>query len=305
MKRISVLFILLAGCFWGAMGLFVRSLSAYGFSTIQIAAMRLTVAAVILVILLLVIRPALLRVRRQDLGLLCTLGLMSIGAMSVLYFTTIQLSSLSVAAILLYMSPVMVMIMSAIWLKEKITSKKLVALLLAVAGCVCVAGVGQGSSVSITAVVTGLLSAVTYGSYSILGTAALKKYNPFTVTAIAFSAAATALLIGCKPWEMIPIIQSSPQPLKLLGLIAGTGMITAVIPFVLYTVGLQWVEPSKAAVLACSEPVAATLFGLFVYREQPDGVAYMGMVFILVAIIMLNVPPFSKKSTDVSGTSVL
>ena len=40
------LLILLAGCFWGSMGIFVRKLGEYGFSSVQIAAIRLTLAAV-------------------------------------------------------------------------------------------------------------------------------------------------------------------------------------------------------------------------------------------------------------------
>lgn len=291
MKRWAAVWIVLAGCFWGSMGVFVRALTGYGFSTLQIAALRLCVAFLVLLAGVAIVRPALLKFRLRDLLVLAPLGAVSIGAMSVLYFTTIQLSSLATAAILLYLSPVAVTVMSALFLRERITPKKVIAMLMAVCGCALVAGITGGAQIGFTALLTGIGSAVTYGSYSILGAKALEKYHPFTVTTVAFGVAAVLLLALCKPTELIAILAAAEQPLTLWGWIIATGVATAVIPFTLYTIGLRDTEASKAAVLACSEPVAATLFGLAVFREQPPLPAYAGMVLVLAAIVLLNLSP--------------
>ncbi|MBR4867662.1 MAG: EamA family transporter, partial [Clostridia bacterium] len=147
MKRFAGLLIVLAGCFWGVMGVFVRTFTDLGFTTMQIAALRLLVAAGLMVLLLAVTNPKRLKIHLKDFPLLAVLGIVSIGLMGVLYFTTIQLSSLSVAAVLLYLSPAAVLLMSALVFKETITPLKLVALALAVSGCALVSGIVGGGSV--------------------------------------------------------------------------------------------------------------------------------------------------------------
>ena len=293
MKRFAGLLIVLAGCFWGIMGVFVRTFTANGFTTMQIAALRLTVAAVAMVLLLCLSRPKLLKIHIKDLPLLAVLGIVSIGLMGVLYFTTIQWSTMSVAAVLLYLSPAAVLLMSAVFFKESITPVKLLALVLAIVGCGLVSGVTHGGSVGTAALLTGIGSAVTYGSYSIIGPICLKKYHPFTVTAYAFSSAAVFLLLLCRPAALMQTISVQPNGWVFAVQLLGLGLCTAFIPFLLYTLGLQYTLPSKAAVLACSEPVAATLFGMMIYQEFPDVSGYGGMVLVLSAIAL-----FSRKEQN-------
>ncbi len=284
MKRFGGLLVVLAGCLWGSMGLFVRTLSAYGFTTLQIAALRLLTAAVMLLPFGLAKKGD----RRMSLGdffLLVVMGLVSIAAMSVCYFTTIQLSSLSTAAVLLYTSPVFVTLLSAAFLHERLNGQKLLALALAVCGCVLVAGLS--GALPAAAVVSGLLSAVTYASYSIFGRFALRRCAPLTVTVVAFSAAAVALLCCCRPAQLWSVVATRFSLPMLLWVLAA-GFFTAVAPFLLYTVGLRTTEASRASVLACSEPAAATLFGFAVYGEVPTPLAFTGMALIFVAIVLLS-----------------
>ncbi len=288
MKRLAGLLILIAGIFWGVMGVFVRLFTQNGFTTMQIAALRLSVAALAMFLLLWLYKPQRLKIVYKDFPLLAILGIVSIGIMGVLYFTTIRLSTMSVAAVLLYLSPAAVMLMSAVFFKEKITGVKLLALVLAVSGCALVSGIISGGSVGWLALLTGVGSAITYGSYSIIGPIALKKHHPFTVTAYAFLAAAVFLLCLCHPMDMVHTIGAQPNGWLFLLQVLGLGLCTAFVPFVLYTLGLQNTTPSKAAVLACSEPVAATLFGMAVYHEMPDPFAYVGMALVLTAIILLS-----------------
>lgn len=288
MKRFAGVLIVIAGIFWGVMGVFVRTFTQNGFTTMQIAALRLIVATVAMVLLLLIYKPKLLKISLREFPLLAVLGILSIGIMGVLYFTTIRLSTLSVAAVLLYLSPAAVLLMSALFFKEKITAIKLLALSLAVSGCALVSGIIGGGSVGWLALLTGVGSAVTYGSYSIIGPMALKKHHPFTVTAYAFLAAAVFLLCLCQPVGMVQTIMAQPNGWLFFLQVLGLGLCTAVVPFMLYTLGLNHTNPSKAAILACSEPVAATLFGMVFYREMPDLFAYLGMVLVGAAIVILS-----------------
>lgn len=69
---------------------------------------------------------------------------------------------------------------------------------------------------------------------------------------------------------------------------------STVLPYILYTAGLTNVENGKASVMAFSEPLAATLIGIFVYSEIPGAFTVGGIILMLVALVLLNIN-FSKK----------
>ena len=178
MKKLAPVFVLSAGTLWGIMGIFVRKLGTYGFSPLQIACLRILFGAALFLAITGIFRRELLKIRLRDVGLFLGMGLLSLLLFTVCYFTTINLASLSVAAILLYTSPIWVMLMSAVCFREKITGRKLLCAAMAFGGCVLVSGIGSAASLSPVVIVTGLMSAVGYGLYSIFGTFALRKYQP-------------------------------------------------------------------------------------------------------------------------------
>ena len=181
-RNIGPFLIILAGCFWGSMGIFVRKLGAYGFSPIQIVSIRITLAALFFCALLLARDRSGFRIPLRDLPLFLGLGLGSILFFTVCYFTAIKMMPLSTAAILLYTSPIWIMLMSVLFFREKLNGRKLLALALAFAGCVLVSGI-SGGGVTPAGLLAGLGSGIGYGLYSILGTVALRKHSPYTVTA--------------------------------------------------------------------------------------------------------------------------
>ncbi len=176
--------IITAGLFWGSMGLFVRHLNALGFTSIQVACLRLVTAGLIFALILLIKDPKGFKIKAKDIPLFLALGLVSILFFTCCYFTAIRLMTMSTAAILLYTSPIWVMVLSVIFLKEKITVRKITALILAFAGCVLVSGFG--GKVTLPGILAGLGSGLGYGLYSIFGTFALRKYKPLTVTCYTF-----------------------------------------------------------------------------------------------------------------------
>lgn len=288
MRKLAPVFVLSAGTLWGMMGIFVRKLGSYGFSSLQIACLRILFGAALFLLITGIFRRELLKIHFRDVGLFLGMGLLSLLLFTVCYFTTIHLASLSVAAILLYTSPVWVMLMSAICFREKITGRKLLCLGLAFGGCVLVSGAGSPAGLSVMVIATGLLSAVGYGLYSIFGTYALRKYQPLTVTTYAFLFGAAGAAILCKPNEIVGIITSAPNPAGLALLLIVTALLTAVLPYLLYTVGLSHMRASAAAIMASIEPVVATAAGALVYGEALTVPAFAGIALVLAAIVVLN-----------------
>lgn len=288
MKKLAPVFVLSAGTLWGLMGIFVRKLSTYGFSSLQIACLRILFGAALFLLITGCYRRELLKIRLRDVGLFLGMGLLSLLLFTVCYFTTINLASLSVAAILLYTSPIWVMLLSALCFREKITGRKLLCAAMAFGGCVLVSGIGSASGLSPMVLVTGLLSAVGYGLYSIFGTFALRKYQPLTVTTYAFVFGALGAAVLCKPVEIIAVIALAPNPGGLVLLLAVTAFVTAVLPYLLYTVGLSHMRASAAAIMASIEPVVATAAGALVFGEGLTLSAFAGIALVLGAIVVLN-----------------
>ena len=279
--------ILLAGCFWGSMGIFVRRLGAFGFSAAQIVSIRVTLAALFFCVLLFLKDRSGFRISLRDVPLFLGLGFGSILFFTVCYFTAIEMMPLSTAAILLYTSPIWIMLLSLLFFREKLTGKKVLALVLAFGGCVLVCGI-SGEGLTLPGLLIGLGSGLGYGLYSILGTVALRKYSPYTVTAYTFLLAAAGSLLICRPAEMTEKFAAAANLPSLLLFCVLTALVTAVIPFLAYTLGLRTVEAGRAGILATVEPLVAALIGVFVFSEPLTALSVLGILLILAAVILLN-----------------
>ncbi|MCR5108724.1 MAG: DMT family transporter [Lachnospiraceae bacterium] len=287
-QKLGTILIILAGCFWGSMGLFVRKLGTEGFDSIQIVSIRVTLAALIFSLILFIKGRSGFKISFRDIPLFLGLGFGSVLFFTVCYFTTINMMSLSTAAILLYTSPIWIMLMSVLFFHEKLTGRKLIALAAAFGGCVLISGI-SGGGITLTGLLVGLGSGIGYGLYSILGTIALKRYSSYTVTAYTFLFAAVGSLLICRPGEMFGRFAASDHLGALILFCILTACITAVIPFLAYTLGLESVEASKAGILATIEPMVATLFGILIFKEPLTVLSGLGILMILSSVIILNV----------------
>ncbi len=279
--------IIIAGLFWGSMGIFVRHLNGLGFTSVQVACLRLVTAGILFAVILLIKDPKGFKIKVKDIPLFLALGLVSILFFTCCYFTAIRLMTMSTAAILLYTSPIWVMILAVIFLKEKLTARKVIALVLAFAGCVLVSGFG--GKVTLPGILVGLGSGLGYGLYSIFGSFALRKYSPFTVTCYTFLIAGLGSIAVSDPADLFSKIASADNRLALAGFVLLTAVVTAVIPFLFYTLGLNRTTAGRAAVLATVEPAAATLFGVFVMNERIGIASAVGILLVFAAIIVLSI----------------
>lgn len=290
-KRSGILgtvLILSAGIFWGSMPMFVRGVGALGLKPLQITAVRFLIAAFVFSAILCAKDPRGWKIEPRDIPLFIGLGMGSMAFFSFCYFTAIQLMSVSSAVVLLYTSPLWVSILSIPLFKERITKRKLAALASTFTGCALTSGLG--GSITPLGFVFGLASGFGYSLYSIIGSMALKRgYSPYTVTAYTFVIAAASTIPLSNPAYIVHVFSDVSNPLGVAFLILGTALFTAVIPSMLYTWGLQRVPASKASIMVSSELVSATVFGAIVLGEPITFAAFMGTLFILVAILLLNI----------------
>lgn len=284
------LFVVSAGILWGMMGLFVRSLSDAGLSVMEISFLRTGLSAVILFLLLLFYDRKLLLIKLKDLWCFFGTGVLSITFFGVCYFSSINITTLSVACVLLYTSPVFVMILSAVFFRESVTVKKTICIAGAILGCAMVTGIFKSSlSVPLKGILFGFGSAFGYALYSIFSRFAIKKgYGPLTIVFYSFLFSAIALLIFVRPsgiWGKI-IDYGNMGMFSLYS--AGLAVVVTVAPYVLYTMGLTKIENSRAAVLATSEPVAATILGILYFGEHCGIMEGGGIAAVLISMVLMN-----------------
>ena len=182
-NRKGALLIILAGTCWGVISIFINYLSAAGLGEMQISFLRQLFAVLVFALIILISDRSGFRIPVKDLGLIMLVGLINGVVFNFLYFYTIINSRASIAVVLLYTSPVFVIILARIFFREKITRYKSIALVLTVAGCLLVTGVlGEGYMPPPAAILTGVLTGLAYALNNILTSAAVKKNDPQTVT---------------------------------------------------------------------------------------------------------------------------
>lgn len=284
-KTKACLCILLAGTLWGVIGIFFNLLSGLGFTQMQVVAIRAVTAALVLGVYILARDPALLRVRLRDCWCFVGTGIISLVFFNWCYFTAMETTSLAVAAVLLYTAPVFVMLFSAVLFREPIGRRKVLALVMTFAGCLLVAGMPGGGSVSPRGILTGLGAGVGYALYSIFSRFALEKgYSSATISLYTFLFAGAAALPLSRLWEAGALLIRPEAAAGALGI----GVLCCVFPYLLYTRGLAGVETGQAAIMATVEPAVAALVSFALYGESLLGAKGAGILLIFAAVAVLN-----------------
>ena len=284
-KHLPAAAVIGAGVLWGIISLFIRGLSAAGFDPMQISLIRMATAAPIFLLTALILGRD-LRVKPRDLWMFAGTGIVSIVLFNVCYFHTMIKSEASVAVVLLYTSPVFIMLLSAVIFREKITGRKILALVMTFAGCVLVAGLLGGSyTLSPPVILLGLGSGLFYGLYTIFGSVALRRYDTRTVTAYTFLFATVGSLPLCRPAEGVRALAAHPAALLWC---LGMALVSTMAPYLLYTWGLSRMSNGRAAILVTVEPLVGALLGILAYHEPANPAKLLGMALIFGAVILLN-----------------
>lgn len=294
-KRVGTISVLISAILWGFVGVFVRCMTDYGFSAMQITAVRSFITWVILFLYLCFTDRSKLKIRIKDSYLLALIGIVSILCFNALYFYTIQITNVSVAAVLLYAWPVIVMLLSIIIFHEKCTVNKLLAAAVSFIGCFVVMGIWKNGGINGKAMVTGLASAVAYATYSIFCVFALKKYHFFTILFYAFAFATLGSLPFISIQETVGLMAGSTR--VVLTALA-QGVITSALPYIFFTNGLKHLETGIAAILTSCVPMVSTIVNTWVYHEKFEAEQLAGSLLIIFSIVILKQKEKAMSSED-------
>ncbi len=280
--------VLIAAALWATMGLFYKGLMAAELAPITIIFWRAGVAALILFLTLGLQRRGKLHVDKSDWPLFLGFGAIGVATFFVIYIYAIKLTGMGVAAVLMYTAPAWVTVLSTFLFHERLTARKGLALLLAVAGCALVGKVYDldGITLNLPGLLVGLAAGLTYGFYILFCKAVADRgYNAWTALAYGLGIGALCLL----PFQTVGELRTIVTSPELLFWIAILGLVPTLGGGAAFNAGLHSVPASDASIVATLEPAIATFLGWAFMGEHLDPPQILGAGLILAAVVVLQV----------------
>ena len=297
MKRLVLLLPVAAGILFGAAGVFVRKLNAFGMDNITVLFVRVLFASLALLLVILIQDRNLLKIRLTDVPVFCGTGLLGILGLNLCYNEAIGRLPLSLAAVLLSTSPIFVMLMAEVLFHEKITIRKAGCMLLAIIGCILASGLPEqagGADLSLSGILLGVGAAVFYALYSIFSRKATDKgYHTYTV--IFYSVFFITLVV--LPFSSFDVIGRfvAAAPLGHTLFLILHALCISVLPYIFLTLALRRAEAGQVSILAAGgEPIAAAGFGLLFYAETPTPLMLAGILITITALTLLCIRPKAR-----------
>ena len=277
-------FICLAAVSWGTTGSVTAVLvERAGAGALVIGAMRMVVAAVLLLLLARAGGP--IRVARADRWRCAALGV-CMAAFQACYFSAVTMTGIAIAALIAICSaPLIIAVVAAFALGERVTPRVALALGLGVAGtALLIVGPRTAADLSprfVAGVALAFGAALAYALYVVFTKAALARLAPLPLAGVNFTVAALVLApVLAAPGVGQQIVLGWPWLLYL-------GAVTTAGAYAIYTIGLRDVTASVAGIASLMEPLTATLLGVFLFGERLGAAGVVGALLLFSALGLL------------------
>ena len=250
---------------------------------------RTTLSLLLLLPVMLVGRGASeLRVPRRDLMQFFLLGILGVALSNYSYYLAIQRTNVATAIILQYTAPVWVLVYTAVREARRPSWRRCVAVGVAVFGCaLAVALIGSGGlRMDPIGIPAALLASLAFAFYNIGGHSVLSRYDRWKVLLWVLLAASTFWIFVNPPWKIIAAHYNPQQ----WGFLLVFSLVSVLAPFYCYFSGLQYLEPTRAVVASCLEPVFSIVIAALVLGELLRPMQTVGIVLVLVAIVLIQLP---------------
>jgi DME family drug/metabolite transporter len=301
------LFIAAATFFWGLAAALGRGMFTGRFTggthvlapidPLVLAQSRSTIALLILAPILLLKRRTSLRVRGSHLAQFFLLGILGLAASNYFYYFAIEKTSVATAIVLQYVAPVWVLLYMLVRGLQRATRLRISGVVLAVIGCALAVGevavqrgfpwlALSGVRFNVIGVVAAELAAISFAFYNVYGQHLLQIYDRWTVLLYSLLGASVFWQLLNPPWKIVAQHYSTGQWLFMLVF----SIASMLIPFSFYFAGLQYLDPTRAIVTACLEPVWAILLTAIILGELVSPMQVVGIAVVLSATILVQRP---------------
>jgi len=250
---------------------------------------RTTFSFIVLLIALVLLRGwNRLRLPVSDFRRMFVLGILGVAASNYLYYLAIQRTDVATAIILQCTAPILVLLYTVARGLQKPTVQRIAAVGLAVTGIALVIGIfgSTGFRLDAIGVIAALGAAFSFAFYNVGGHSILARYDRWTVLLYVILSASLFWIVVNPPWKIAAAHYSVDQWLFLLVF----SLVSVLAPFSLYFAGLQHLEPTRAIVVSCLEPVFSIVIAAVALGEIVRPLQTVGIVLVLVAIVVVQLP---------------
>lgn len=287
-KIIGILLIAISAASFGTLAIFGRFAYNDGMDTFTVLFLRFGISAAFMTVILLLRQESF--PRGHILLQLVGMGALGYVGQSFMYLTAINYASAGLVALLLYLYPFFVTVLSTIFLHEKVTYIKVIALVLALIGTALTVGPVSGMLIG---ALMAIAAALIYSVYIIVGTNVMKHVSPVQSSTVIFASAGAV-------FGMLAFANGIHFPASNAGWQAMTGIIfiSTIIPVVTFLAGLERVGPINAAMLSTLEPVVTVLLAMWLFGDKLQPLVMFGGGLILIAVILLTRSEIKSTNTS-------
>jgi drug/metabolite transporter (DMT)-like permease len=278
MNRLTgILLVVISAAAFATLGILGRYAYADGMDALTIMALRFSLSALLMLALLAARHESLPRGR--NLLLLIGMGAIGYVGQAYCYLTALKYASPGLVALLLYLYPVFVAILSAIWLHEPITRRKALTMGLALVGLALTVGPAGGQW---RGALLAVAAALIYSVYILVGNRVMRQVPAIQSSAVIFLAAGvvSGLLMAANG----PHGPASPAGWAVIGAMV---VIATVVPVTTFLAGLARIGPTNAAMISTLEPLVTVLLAALLLGETLPPVTLLGGALILAAVLIL------------------
>jgi drug/metabolite transporter (DMT)-like permease len=228
----------------------------------------------------------------RDLAYCFLLGTLGVAVSNYFYYVAIQRTNVATAIIVQYTAPVWVLFYVVVCGQQKLSLQKVVAVALAVTGIALVIGIvgtsnhGRALRLDSYGLIAALLASFSFAFYNVGGHRILARHDRWRVLVWTLTAAAAFWLVVNPPWK---IVAAHYAPVQWLFLFVFS-MISVLGAFSLYFLGLQHLEPTRAIIASCLEPVFSIVLAALLLGEVLRPMQTLGIILVLAAIVIVQRP---------------
>jgi drug/metabolite transporter (DMT)-like permease len=274
----------LSAVFFGSLAIYGKFADRMNITTTELLAIRFGLAALILWIVA-VLRRERLWWGRRSLGLVL-MGLLYVGQAEA-YFTSLKTVPAAVTSILLYLYPVIVMVLAALFLGESLTRTRLAALAIAGVGVFAVIDpLSAHGSIDSAGVLFGLATAGIYATYILTGRALMRDVPAVVATAVIATTAGITLAAGGLASGQMRVLSAGG-----FALAGSMAVVATAIPATLFLAGLARIGATRAAIISTLEPATTVVLAALLLGESLGGVRLLGGAIVLGAAVMVARTP--------------
>jgi drug/metabolite transporter (DMT)-like permease len=279
------LLVALSGCSFGTLGIFNRLAAARGVDTLTTLTVRFVLAALLLWALTLPRRSLRRDVRSLDsrrLAGFCLMGSLFV-AEAGFFFISSRRIPVALTALLLYLYPAIVLLLSWALGRERPAPSGVSALCMTLAGIALTVG-SPASRLDLLGLVLGMASSLGYSIYMLLGERLQEGTPPLVASTWITTSAALIFLAHSLAWGRLDLAAAG----RALPWLGGLALFGTVLPLFTLMAGLTRLTATQASIASTVEPVAAAILAAIVLGERLAPIQWAGGGLVLLGVVLLG-----------------